>query len=232
MKPTGEAVPNQKLYAFDVDLRGAAIYRTVQKLDELKEHGGFELLDKLTSDRKGAYKFTFTYEQYKTAERKYADVIVFAQVDNEIIGRSRLVKSTEFTDSGEVRDLDVIIAREIGDKTEYELLMAKLNPFLEESGVALADLASSPDQVSFTAQELDEKAEKIQVAVLAKSLCAEDNGREILLHELFYGIGRQDIYLGWPSLFRKKNWINPAKRKSSLNTTRNKSKHSWNKYIK
>lgn len=208
---TGETVPGQKLYAFDVDLRGAAVYRTVQTLDELKKNGGFQFLDKMNSDRKGAYKFTFSYPQYKTAERKYADAIVFALEDNEnkgeIIGRSRLVKSTDYSDCGEVRNLDVIIERETGDKTEYELLMGQLNPFLKESKVKLVDLAASPDQITFTAQELDWEPGRIQTAAQAESIRGDgiDNLGKKLSHQLFYGIGRQDISLTWPSLFRKKN---------------------------
>ncbi len=202
LKRTGEAAPSQKLYAFDVDLRGAAIYRTVEKLGELKEHGGFETLAELSSDRKGRYKFTFTSDLYKEAERKYADVIVFAVENDEITGRSSLVKSTEYTDSGELRNLDVIISREVGDKTEYELLMPELYRFLKESKVTLAEMASSPDQISFTAQELDEAPVKIQVAVRAETL--RSDSKEKLSHELFYGIGRQQIHLNWTSLFRKK----------------------------
>ena len=203
LRHTGEAAPRQQLYAFDVDLRGAAIYRTVQKLTELKEHGGFEPLAELSSDRKGRYKLTFTSELYKEAERKYADVIVFAVEGDEITGRSRLVKSSEYSDKGEMRNLDIIITRGVGDKTEYGLLMPKLNRFLKESKVALVEMVSSPDQIAFTAQELDEAPKKIQVAVRAESLRSDHN--EGLSHELFYGIGRQQIHLSWPSLYRKKN---------------------------
>ncbi|MCP4401896.1 MAG: hypothetical protein GY801_31925, partial [bacterium] len=203
LRSTGETASRQKLYAFDVDLRGAAIYRTVEKLTELKEHGGFEPLAELSSDRKGRYKFTFTSDLYQEAERKYADVIVFAVEGDEISGRSRLVKSIEYSDSGEIRNLDVIIMREVGDKTEYELLMTKLNQFLTESKVTLAEMASSPDQITFTAQELDEAPQKIQVAVRAETLRSGSKAR--LSHELFYGLGRQQIHLSWPSLYRKKN---------------------------
>jgi len=203
LKQTGEKVSHQKLYAYDVDLRGASIYRTVQNFEKLEEQGGFEFLAELNSDRKGNYNFTFTRAQYQEAERKKADVIVFAVIDEEIIGRSRLVKSTEYTDRGEIRNLDVIITRQVADQTEYELLMAKLNQFLEESEVTLLELVSSGDQTTFTAEELDEEPVKIHVAAKAESL--RNDHDEELSHELIYGIGRQNIQLSWPSLYRKSN---------------------------
>jgi hypothetical protein len=210
----GGSVKRQRLIALDVDLRGAAVYRTVKSIRETETNGGFEFLAEGLSDINGNYYIEFRSSQYARAERKKADVIVYAvNKQGEIVGRSRLVNSREYSDQGLVRNLDVLITK-TEDRTEYELLMSKLLPFLEESKVRLNELGGSNDQVLFTAAELDKSEAKIQIAADAESLRTrqKENGRETvpenckcedLSHELLYGLGRQQIILNWVALYQK-----------------------------
>ena len=201
---SGAVIKQQHLIAFDVDLKGAAIYRQVGTLQDILKNVGFEYLGETVSDAKGLYIVKFYGFQYARAERKKADVVVFAiEDDNIITGRSRMVNSEDYSNKGEVRNLNVIITKS-GGKTEYEILMGDLNPFLKESKVKLIDLAKSNDQVLFCAGELDEDATKIQIAVDAEVLLSGDKRRK-LSHELLYGIGREKIQLDWAVLYKKTN---------------------------
>ena len=127
----GEVKKRQGLLAFDLDLRGVSVYRTIQSLAEIQENGGFEFLAETVSDNLGNYSITFYDWQYGQAERKKADVVVYALEQEKIIGRSRMVNSEDYPDTGLVRDLDVVITQE-DERTEYEVLMSTLSAFLEE----------------------------------------------------------------------------------------------------
>jgi hypothetical protein len=202
---TGEAVHSQSLKLYDVDLKGAAVYRTVLKISDVTANGGFEDLGTLSSDLRGGYTFTFTQDMFSKRERKYADLIVFAVAGNDIIGRSRLVNSDEYSRLGGIHNLDVIIEREVVTQAEYQALTATLNPFLDENNVKLESLTSSPDQIDLITRELDHDPIKIEAASKAELLYKDAVGHgETLPQELFYGLGRQSIQLDWPSLFRQK----------------------------
>ena len=221
----GEKVKYQKLIALDVDLTGAAIYKTVNTEKELLS-GGFEFLLSRKSDANGNYYIEFFEMQYKHAERKKADVLVYAvNKDGEIIGRSKMVNSEDYSAQGAVSNLNVLITKE-EDQTEYDILMGILNPFLLESNVKLIELSKSGDQVHFLSGELDLPETKIQLAVDAEKLieqCLEriQNNKKIssrvrksinekyqernrnIAHELLYGLGWQQIMLDWLILYKK-----------------------------
>jgi len=74
----GSVKKRQKLIAFDLDLRGVSVYHTVQGLAEIEKNGGFEFLGEAVSDNLGNYRITFYDWQYGQAERKKADVVVYA----------------------------------------------------------------------------------------------------------------------------------------------------------
>lgn len=208
-----QKVANQKLMAFDVDLKGAAVFRTIKSIDEIINNGGFEFLNRSISNIQGKYSFTFHSFQYKTSERKFADVIVYAIEGNEIIGNSRLVNTEDYSEKGEVINLAVNITRNIDQRTEYDKLMQILIPFIKESGVLLGQLSLSIDQIAFAARELDAEESCIRIAAMAEELRTIRNQNEKVMeqrinelnHELLYGIGIQQIELTWISLFRKKN---------------------------
>ena len=54
-----------RLLAFDLDLRGVAVFRAVEDLDEIKANGGFEFLGQAVSDNQGRYRITFFDWQYR-----------------------------------------------------------------------------------------------------------------------------------------------------------------------
>ena len=197
---SGEVRKRQKLLAFDLDLRGVSVFRTTESLAEIQEKGGFEFLGQAVSDNLGNYRITFYDWQYGEAERKKADVVVYAVRKDEIIGRSRMVNSEDYSDRGLVRGLDVIITKE-DKRTEYEVLMRGLNTFLKQSKTSLDQIASSRDQLVFTAKELDVDLFRINVAASAELLMKGEEKQ--LSHELLYGIGRQGVKLFWPALYKR-----------------------------
>lgn len=196
----GKVKKRQQLLAFDLDLSGVAVYRDIENLSNIQKNSGFEFLGQTTSDNRGNYRVTFYDWQYGQAERKKADVVAYALEGEEIIGRSRLVNSEDYSDKGLVRDLDVIVTQE-DVRTEYEVLMTALNAFLKESNTSLAEIATSRDQLIFTAGELDIEQSRIDIAASAELLAKQEERQ--LSHELLYGIGRQNIRLSWAALFKK-----------------------------
>lgn len=196
-----------QLLAFDVDLRGAAAFRQIKSVAELQKNGGFEFLGEAVSDAQGRYSVTFYDWQYGRAERKNADVVVFAMdelMQQGIAGRSRLVTVDDYSAHGQVSDIDV--ALEIVDKrTEYLALMQTLNVFLKESGLSFAEIAGNADQLNFAANELDLPLERLSIAAQAEGLLEELQGRQDKrgAHEILYGIGRQQIVLALDVLQKK-----------------------------
>lgn len=193
---------HQQLLAFDLDLRGVAVYRTVQSLTDIQKNGGFEYLGQTHSDNQGNYRLTFYDWQYRRAERKKADVVVYAVVEEEIIGLSRLVNAEDYSEKGLVRDLAVMITQ-LDERSEYEVLMTALTAFLQESETTLAEIATSADQMAFTASELDVDLSHLILAAKAEALANADPEKG-LVPELLYGLGRQDINLTWPALYKQR----------------------------
>lgn len=189
-----------QLMAFDLDLRGVAVYRNIKKLAEIGKNGGFEFLGQTTTDSNGNYRITFYDWQYATAERKKSDVVVYAVEGGEIIGHSRMVSSENYSDKGLVSNLDVILMRE-EQGSEYQRLMDELTAFLKENKVGLKDIAKSEDQLTFTASELDIGLANIKLAASAELMVNEQQNK--LSHELLYGLGRQNIRLSWTNLYKK-----------------------------
>ncbi len=196
----GKIKKRQKLLAFDLDLRGVAVYRSVKSIAEIEKNGGFEPLGEALSDNLGNYKIIFYDRQYRRAERGKADVVVYAVEGKAIIGNTRMVNTEDYSDKGLVRDLDLVITK-TDERTEYAALMSALNKFLKESESSLDKIAMSPDQLVFTAGELDIEQSRINIVVSAALLKKDEN--ELFSHELLYGIGRQNIRLTWSALYQK-----------------------------
>jgi hypothetical protein len=174
----GEKIKNQNLLALDIDLRGAAVYKTVRSKEEIEKNGGFEWLGEARSEVNGNYRIEFYDHLFQHAERNKADVVVFA-VDNKgnITGRSRMVITEDYFDQSEVRDLPVLVKQK-EDRTEYEILMGSLMPFLSENKMKLTELSRSQEQISFLAGELDLRAPHIQLAVDADLLMEQCSGKK------------------------------------------------------
>ncbi len=196
---TGEVKKRQRLLAFDLDLRGVAIYRKAKTVGELTKSRGVEFLGETVSNNEGYYSITFYDWQFRQAERKKADVVVFAVEGERIIGSSRLVNTDDYSRKGLVRNLDVILRVE-DERTEYERLMTRLSAFLKESGATLREIAGSPEQLRFTAGELDIDLTHLNILASARLLVEEEKR---LSQELLYGIGRQGIPLSWGELYRR-----------------------------
>ncbi|MFT4939454.1 MAG: hypothetical protein ACI88A_002496 [Paraglaciecola sp.] len=195
----------QKLIAFDLDLRGVASYRKLKSLKEVQ--GGFEFLSEAVTDNKGHYRIRFYDWQYARAERKLADVVVFAIGDkNAIIGHSRIVNTEDYSDKGIVRGLDIILTLE-DERTEYQALMEPLNTFFVQSKTTLIEIAKSSEQLNFTASELDIIRTNLGLAAAAALLSNTEpklaRSNEYKAHELLYGLARQDISLSWQVLYKK-----------------------------
>ena len=196
----GQLRPRQQLLAFDLDLAGVGVYRTVETLTEIRDHPGFEILAEAASDRLGTYSVTFYDWQYRRAERKKADVVVYAVDDDRIVGRTRMLAAEDYSDAGLARDLDIVVS--IQDRrTEYQALMEPVGAFIKESGTKFEIIAESSDQLAFTAQELDLDPGLLSIAAQAKLLSREL--RSSPAQEVLYGIGRQGIGLSWKVLHKK-----------------------------
>lgn len=203
--PDGSVKKRQRVLAFDLDLRGVAVYRDVKTLADIRKNTGFEFLGQAVSGNEGIYSVTFYDWQYRRNERKKADVVVFAiddEKDGRILGRSRLVDSSDYTDKGMVRGIDVTLMSN-DTRTEYQTLVETLAPFLKENDVTFKNVAGSPEQLAFTAAELDLDADHLNMAAAAENLLTAND--RTLSAELLYGIGRQGIRLDWKVLYRKRD---------------------------
>ena len=110
---------HQQLIVFDLDLRGGAVFSKIKNLTDVQKNGGFELLGESLTNNQGNYSFTFYDWQYaRRAERKMADVVVYAIEKNEIIGLSRLVNTEDYSVKGLIMDLEVILTKK-DNRTAY-----------------------------------------------------------------------------------------------------------------
>jgi hypothetical protein len=200
----GSVKKRQRLFVFDLDLRGIVIYQTVKTLSEIEKNKGFECVGQATTDNQGNYQITLYDWQYRRAERKKVDVVVYAIDDGreaaQIIGRSRLIHSEDYSEKGLVQGLDIVITQ-TDSRTEYERVMSPLVAFLKENKASLAEISASSEKLAFTASELDIMPARLGIAAAAERVMQREKGK--LSHELLYGIGQQDILLDWPVLYKK-----------------------------
>lgn len=198
---------NEKVVAYDVDLKGAAVYSTIKSQIEIDENGGFEILGEAQTDKNGKYIIKFGTADFQLAERDLADVIVYAIEDlpgagsnGSIVGRSRLVYKKEYDRRKRVDDLHIRLS---GDtyraNTEYEDLIGVVMPFLAESEVLLHEMADSEQQISFLAEEVNREESKIHALIIAADL--SNKFRDLDLNqELLYALGSHKIPLNAFSL--------------------------------
>ena len=190
-----DPVAGQVLIAFDVDLAGAAYYKTVDSLDVIQQKGGMEKLGEGVSEQSGSYEIIFHDKDFREAEAGLADVIVYAVKENKIIGSSTLASRKNY-DETEIKNWDIILPESAQGDTEYSRLMKRVVPFMEKSRLSLFQIADSDDQLGFLSSELEQDRLKISLLAEADKLNHEIEGNT-QSHELFYGIGRQRIPLDW-----------------------------------
>jgi len=194
-----EPLGRKTLAAFDVDLRGARVYKTSKTIDEITKQGGFQPLGNAVSAPDGSYSISFDDAQYNTAELGLADVVVYATVNNAIVGRSLLSTDGDYNDLS-LAGWDVIITA-TADRgiSEFIRLQTKINGLLQISGVLLTDLFTSDDQVAFMATETKSNISRVRLFVaaarLAQSLSNTPRG-----HEFLYGLGRKKITLSFSAI--------------------------------
>lgn len=199
----GKPVKNQSLIAYKVNVRAAGGYNTVSTKTQIQSYGGFVLLDVAKSDLNGNYSVQLFKNQLLSDGRMKADIVVYAFNPNgDISGRSAMVNSEAYADLGEARNIDITITK-ADDRTEYEILMGKLLPFLQANRLSLIDI--SGEQLIFISGELQEQPSVIEVAAEAEFLKNGPGGNAGLSHELLYGIGRQSIALNWVQFYKKTN---------------------------
>lgn len=163
----GEPIAGQSVAAYDVDLRGAAIYRTVESPKALADNGGCEPLGGTTSNNDGYFEITFVNTDSAYSELALADVVVFATSQDAIIGRSALSIKTSYNGGVELKDWNVILANaDHRGTTEYSMIMAIVQPLLESSQLTLDQLFNSLDQIQFLANETEQDFKKFNCLYL------------------------------------------------------------------
>jgi len=202
LNSTNEFIASQGILAVDVDLKGAAIYRTVTSVRAIKATDGFDLLGTATTDADGFYEVVFTNQMYQRNELGLADVVVFAVDGDKIIARSKLTTQKDYIKSELTHwDIQLPDASKRG-VSEYTRLIQVLGPFVKENGLQLFQLSVSADQVDFLATETQQDQSHTSLAVQADQL-RNDSSKRDLSAELFYGIGRQQLALTWIDLLQE-----------------------------
>src|ERR1700742_1759177 len=139
----GRSARQQRLLAFDLDLRGVRARADVATLADLDPRHGFTALGETASAADGTYSLTFYEWQYVSAERGAADVVVFALDDEErIVASSQLIHTDDFGDRP-ARDVDLTLPAPDPAKaeTEFAETRASLEPLLKRNGATLAELS-------------------------------------------------------------------------------------------
>ena len=165
-----EPLVGQQVLAADVDLKGAAIYKTVTSVRVLKAGGGFDILGTATTDADGSYEVAFTSEMYKRNELGLADVIVFAVEGDKIVARSKLATQKDYINN-ELTHWDI----QLPDTSkrgvpEYTRLIQVLGPFVKENGLQLFQLSASAEQIDFLATETEQDQSHTSLAVQSDQL--------------------------------------------------------------
>jgi len=197
----GEPISGKKVFVFDLDLKGAGIYKQVERVSQLLRSGGFEQLGVTTSDAKGYYEVRFGLKSFSRSERGLADVVAYAVEEDIILGRSTLATKKDYVKGIEIQNLDIILTK--SDErgiSEYHSLLQQVAPLLKSDQLELHQLTK--EQVFFLAQETEQPPNLVSLLVQADQLRAEYPGEKLSL-EMLYGLGRQKVVLTWSSLSTK-----------------------------
>lgn len=188
-KVTGnKAVEDINIVAFDVDLRGAAIFDTAQSLNELEKSEGFELLGKTTTNQFGKYEIPFKTQSFIKSEKGKADVIVYAAREGRIIGRSSLAHLKDYNEKL-IENWDIPLDGGTRSFSEYEIIQKETKPLLQ--GLSWKQIAFSSKTIKFLADESEIDFTKITLFVKAGELAEEINFFDrVVAAELIYGMIR------------------------------------------
>lgn len=199
-----EGLPAKTVMAYDVDLKGARIYRTAKTVNDLTASGGMQPLGSTTTAADGTYTINFTSDQYAAAELGLADVVVYAVLSqitaaglNQgiILGMSRLTTDADYSGGTTVTGLNITLASATDrGVSEYARLSQAVNNFLKISGVLISNIFDSTDQQQFLAKEIQEDPALVTLFVQAAQL-AVPYANFPLAPSLLYGMGRENITL-------------------------------------
>lgn len=189
------------LLAFDLNVRGLAAYRRIEKAAEMIGNDGFEFLGYAVPDSYGRYGIFFYDWQYLRKQRK-ADIVVFAVAESGVIvGFSRLVHTDDYLDVRQVSDLDVLVGDE-DEQTEYTTLVKELEQFLHGNETSWLGIAGSSEHLAYAAREMEIPLSQLNIAATVERLLFHKT-TTARTREWMYGLGRQDIQLTWEALYKK-----------------------------
>lgn len=197
-----EPIANKQVMVFDVDLRGAGIYHTVESLEKIKENGGFEIIGETNSNSKGYYEIVFDSATAQRSEHGLPDIIAYALDREEIVGRSKLIIHNNDKPNPELERLNIqLIKSPQRGTSEYEEIMTAILPFLKEGKLNMYELTEQ--QGEFLAIETNKHSFSIKLLIQADKL-RHEYPRQRLSHEILYGLGRQNVPLNWTAISTRK----------------------------
>ncbi|HEX5151232.1 MAG TPA: hypothetical protein VFW07_07270 [Parafilimonas sp.] len=202
-----EPLAGQNVVAYDLDLTGAGYYKKIDNPNGTWFGDGMQKLGEATSDADGYYEINFHESDFADAEGDaQPDVVCFVVSDGAIAGLSALSTKKDFREETTLADWNIIINNQnVRGESEYSKLRRMVDPFMEKSKLALHQIAGSADQVQFVATETEQDVINVMQLVMAEAINSEAPGLKEALEilspvELLYGLGRQNVNLGWRSL--------------------------------
>ncbi|MBK8413034.1 MAG: hypothetical protein IPL22_00135 [Bacteroidetes bacterium] len=197
-----EPLPKQEVILVDIDLLSAAVYKTITKVSDFKKTK-IEVLGKTNTNANGAYIISFERKDFASQERGLPDVVAFVVYEDAIVGRSRLSTKNDWLSENVLQKLNVKLENtNFKNLTEYTIVMQAIMPLVKGAKLDLYQLHGSTDQTQFLAQEAEQDLIHVSLLVEAAKRVTE-YPNDSLSHELFYGIGRQNIALNWLVLYKK-----------------------------
>ncbi|MBL6447657.1 hypothetical protein JMN32_15170 [Fulvivirga sp. 29W222] len=187
------------VHVYDIDLLGAAHYKSVQTVKELKGTQGIEFLGTSSIDDNGEYEVSFSSEAFKANERGKADVVAFAIRKNEIVGRSRLAFKREYSSENKINNLNIALSEPDQTLSEYDQIYPAAKSFVEEAKLKLSDIAASEEQLKLVAEEIEWPVAYVTILATGASLLAESQN-DSLFQGFMYALGRKQVTLTWFNL--------------------------------
>jgi hypothetical protein len=146
---SGEPVSGKTVYLFEVDFRGADLFRNADTVARLAGAAGIKQAGTARSGVQGEYEIWFDPQ---LSEGGLAGVAACVVEQAAISGRSSLVTNKELAEGVEIRGLDILLPKSSERaQSEFSLLVEKVNPLLASARLSLHQL--NPDQVRLIAGE-------------------------------------------------------------------------------
>ncbi|NOT69646.1 MAG: hypothetical protein HOP04_15370 [Methylophilaceae bacterium] len=190
----GQSLQQVEVVAFDIDLRGIPLLEKVSSISETMQIAGFQWLGSARTDARGFYQIEFDTDSFIHGDKSHADVVAFLNLNDKVIGRSRLSTKNDYVDNKiENLDIQLLAESEFKGLSEYEALLNAINPILNASDLTLTQIVNNVEQINFLAQETDTDPARVLLAAQAESLLlgsTEFSGTDFL-----YALGRENVGL-------------------------------------